>query len=188
MRKLSNREVKEIVHRHTDNDKVSSQTHFCLTLNPTHRLVRYLLAESLLWLPWKKKSEEPELWIWNPGVSWSSREIMLLKACPTGWQSSTDSTLRSQPKSKWWLRILAHSLERDPNFQKLQSHFLQCWLHNFNAWVFFSLAHINLETLENKTGFTKNVIDQANSFLADFMVLAKKKRQAKLNSIMDYTS
>lgn len=38
MRRLSNREVKEIVHRHTDNDKVSSQTHFCLTLNHTHTL------------------------------------------------------------------------------------------------------------------------------------------------------
>lgn len=43
--------------------------------------------------------------------------------------------------------------------------------------IFFSIEHINLETLANKTGFKhKNVIDQANSFLADFMVLAKNAR------------
>lgn len=51
--------------------------------------------------------------------------------------------------------------------------------------IFFSLEHINSKTLKKKktTGFTKNVIDKANSFVADFMVLAKM--QAKLNSVMD---
>ena len=46
-----------------------------------------------------KTEKEPEWRVWNPGIFWCSKEIILHNACPTSWQSSTDLTLRSEAKS-----------------------------------------------------------------------------------------
>lgn len=164
--------------REVSNDLVSSQTHVCQTKSNTLSL---MVARGPFLS--KNKEKESELCVWNLRLFWCPRE---LPEVSWEWTVKYQSNTEIRAKSNTLVGIYGIFLKKETqtfknfNFISHNVHYIILALGQFFPWAY------PFRNLKKQNWVHTNVIDKANSFLADFMVSAKM--QAKLNSIMDYTS